>query len=182
MVCKKINNKNKQTGVVLFVGLLLLTVLSMLAVSSMQTASLQELMAGNSKDQTVAFEAAEAALIQGEALLDSGSVFLADFDTQGADGLYEELYDEVWMDIPVWTDSNSAKVTGFGQNGHVAEEPRFVIQHVATVVPDSESLNLDNTYNTNTESRSELFKITARGVGSSKNTQVFLESVYGASM
>jgi type IV pilus assembly protein PilX len=52
----------KQTGAALVVGLILLAVLSMMAISSMSTASLDLIMAGNEQYHTRAFTSAEAGI------------------------------------------------------------------------------------------------------------------------
>lgn len=58
-----------QKGAVLVVALIMLLLLTILGVSSMQNTSLQEVMAGNTRDHTVAFESAELALREAEAKL-----------------------------------------------------------------------------------------------------------------
>lgn len=55
----------KQSGAALVVGLLLLLVLTLLAISSMNTASLDLIMAGNEQYQARAFQAAEAGVQDG---------------------------------------------------------------------------------------------------------------------
>ena len=57
----------QQTGSALIVSLSILLILTILGVSAMRTASLEERMAGNSRDSQMAFEAAEAALRAAEA-------------------------------------------------------------------------------------------------------------------
>jgi len=54
---------------VLFVSLIMLLVLTVIGVTAMQTTTLEEKMAGNLRDQTLAFQAAEAALREGETWL-----------------------------------------------------------------------------------------------------------------
>ncbi len=58
-----------QRGVSLLFSLLILLVLSVAGVASMQTAGLGERQAGNSRDRTTAFNAAESALRDAEAYL-----------------------------------------------------------------------------------------------------------------
>lgn len=53
---------NKQTGAALVVGLVLLMVLTILAISTMRTATLQLLMAGNAQYKERAFQLAETGL------------------------------------------------------------------------------------------------------------------------
>jgi type IV pilus assembly protein PilX len=61
--------KRKQRGVSLLLSLLLLAVLSVATVAAMQTAGLQERIAGNTRDRTLAFNAAESALRDAEQYL-----------------------------------------------------------------------------------------------------------------
>jgi type IV pilus assembly protein PilX len=69
----------KQRGVSLLVALLLLAVLSVATVAAMQTAGLQERIAGNTRDRTLAFNAAESALRDAEDYLQT-EAFLPLFD------------------------------------------------------------------------------------------------------
>ena len=59
------DNSVRQRGAALVVGLVLLLVLTLLAVSTMRTASLELLMAGNAQYRENAFRLAEAALADG---------------------------------------------------------------------------------------------------------------------
>ena len=56
----------QQHGSVLIISLLILLILTLLGLSSMGTTSLEEKMANNMRDQNLAFQAAEAALHDGE--------------------------------------------------------------------------------------------------------------------
>ena len=66
----KINPGSRQRGAALVIGLLLLLVLTILAVSGMNSASLEFVMAGNEQYRANAFSAAEAGI---ERSLDSGT-------------------------------------------------------------------------------------------------------------
>jgi type IV pilus assembly protein PilX len=59
----------RQRGVSLLMSLLLLAVLSIATISAMQTAGLQERISGNTRDRTLAFNAAESALRDAEEYL-----------------------------------------------------------------------------------------------------------------
>jgi type IV pilus assembly protein PilX len=56
------SQKNKQIGAVLIFSLVLLVVLTLLGVSAMQVANMEEIMAGNMKDCNQGFQAAEASI------------------------------------------------------------------------------------------------------------------------
>jgi type IV pilus assembly protein PilX len=57
-------SRARQQGAALVIGLILLMVLTLLAISSMNTASLEFIMAGNEQYRTNAFQAAEAGIEQ----------------------------------------------------------------------------------------------------------------------
>lgn len=58
----KLKTAKKQSGAVLFTSLMFLIILTMLAVTSMSTNTLEEKMAANSQETNYAFQAAESAL------------------------------------------------------------------------------------------------------------------------
>jgi type IV pilus assembly protein PilX len=60
------NSVRNQSGAALVVGLIFLVILTLLGITAMQTGILEERMAGNSRDRNIAFQAAEAALRDGE--------------------------------------------------------------------------------------------------------------------
>lgn len=62
-------NYARQKGAVLLISLIFLVLLTIIGVTAMQTTTLQERMAGNLRDLNLAFNAAEAALREGEAVL-----------------------------------------------------------------------------------------------------------------
>lgn len=175
---------SKQHGVVLIIGLIMLTVMTLLAVSSMQSSGLQELMSNNTKDKVIAFEAAESAIRAAEIYLDTqGALNISAFDNDASDGLLANLYDEAWNESSIdWVGSNSDAIE-VDVMGGVTSKPRYIIQHIGPVVPDLDNnLNVDNSYDSNaTDSIVEMFKITARGTGGSDNTVVVLEAMYGVS-
>jgi type IV pilus assembly protein PilX len=60
----KLLTMNKQRGAALVVGMLLLLVLTLLAISGMNTASVELVMAGNTQYQQLAFQNAESAIAE----------------------------------------------------------------------------------------------------------------------
>ncbi|MCC5858552.1 MAG: hypothetical protein JJT90_10370 [Ectothiorhodospiraceae bacterium] len=56
----------RERGAALIISLLLLLVMTLIGVTAMQTSTLQERMAGNTRDRNLAFQSAEAALREGE--------------------------------------------------------------------------------------------------------------------
>lgn len=180
--------KNNQRGVVLVIGLIMLAVMTLLAVTSMQSSGMQELMSNNIKDKMTAFEAAESAMRTAEEFLSNGVINLNAFDNDKSDGLMANLYDEPWKEID-WG-SESVEVTNVvisdgtdDTKGGVRSAPRYIIQHIGPVDIDAnEDLNIDSSYQKDaSDSQVEMFRITARGTGGSDSSQVILEAMYGVS-
>ncbi|MCC5810795.1 MAG: hypothetical protein JJU06_10520 [Ectothiorhodospiraceae bacterium] len=59
-------NYQRQRGAALIISLMLLLIMTLIGVTAMQTSTLQERMAGNSRDRSLAFQSSEAALREGE--------------------------------------------------------------------------------------------------------------------
>ena len=61
--------RNSQRGAILVIALFMLLLLTIIGLSSMRGTALQESMAGNMRDSSLALQAAEAALRQGEGVV-----------------------------------------------------------------------------------------------------------------
>ena len=104
----------KETGVALFISLVLLLALTIVGVSSVQTTSLEVRMTRNEHDATLAFQAAESALRDAEEDLEA-MASTAGFSDAGAGGLYNvaRLGDpEHWEDSDVWSGDRSIPLPG----------------------------------------------------------------------
>ena len=60
------SKSDKQAGSALIVSLVILLLLTLIGVTAMSTTSLEERMAGNNRDENIAFQAAETAARDGE--------------------------------------------------------------------------------------------------------------------
>ena len=174
------NFQPKQTGVALFISLVLLLVLTIIGVSSVQTTSLEVRMSRNEHDTLLAFQAAESALRDAENQL-LGITSTTAFDNSS--GLYEVAAmgsTENWDDAAVWGGGNS--VVGESLDGTVAA-PRYIVEYVGPVLRDENAYQQEDPYSAaSTVDRVEMFRITARGVGGTPNAQVLLQSTYGRIM
>lgn len=63
-----------QRGIILIVGLIVLLVLTILAISAINFSSGSEKLTSNQRDKTIAFQAAESALTEGEAWIKQQSI------------------------------------------------------------------------------------------------------------
>jgi len=150
--------RSRQRGVTLIVALIFLAILMLLGVTVAQTSSLEERMAGNTRDRDLALQSAEAALKDAEADLpgfltnafDGSTEGLIAFNAANANhAAYWNAYD--------WDNASQLASTSLDE---VAEQPRYVIEKL----PDSAT--------------TKRFRITARGIGSSANTAVILQAGY----
>lgn len=168
--------KSNQKGIALFISLVLLLVLTIIGVSSVQTTSLEERMARNAHDGALAFQAAETALRQAEAFLETSTPVQADFSDTGNNGLWTVApFGDTprWADPSTWTGGTST-VIGDGIVG-VREQPRYIIEFVSAIErvenPFAIRQQPAETFN--------VFRITALGVGGSDNARVLLQSSFG---
>ena len=171
--------RKNQQGVVLFISLVLLLVLTIAGVSAVQTTTLDERMARNSHDSMMAFQSAESALRQAETWMEANVNSTAVFTDGGAGGLWTAAdfdEDDRWMDTAVWTGGSSVVVPVAMPD--VAQQPRYIIEWLATVQRSESGAMLSSSYQSVFD-RIEVFRITARGVGGSANSQVILQSTYG---
>ena len=177
---QQFNAPRQQSGVALFISLVLLLVLTIIGVSSVQTTSLEVRMSRNEHDTLLAFQAAESALRDAEANL-LGITATTSFNNTG--GLYEvaDMGDpENWDSGGVWGGGNS--VVGETLDGTV-EPPRYIIEYVGPVLRDENAYQQEDPYSAAaTIDRVEMFRITARGVGGTPNAQVLLQSTFGRIM
>jgi type IV pilus assembly protein PilX len=170
---KPLSPPRSQRGVVLIVGLLLLLVLTLIGVTSMRSALLEERMTGNIQDSTVAFQAAEAALREGETLLQQP--VLPNFDS--TNGLYPPpaAPPPRWQTIN-WQSNNAVRVyDGFEDAPGSLDlaTARYFIEAEPPVLVPGESLSVDTPVD-----EVGFYRVTARGVGITGNAVAVLQSTY----
>lgn len=171
---------NRNRGVALFISLVLLLVLTIIGVSAVQTTTLETRMARNEHDVLLAFQAAESALRDAEAFLET-VVTTAIFTDGGNNGLWTiaELGDpDRWEDASVWQGGTSV-VAPTPAGAVVAEQPRYMIEHIASVLREENAFQITDPYAASAADRIEIFRVTARGVGGSPNARVMLQTTYG---
>jgi type IV pilus assembly protein PilX len=166
----------RQGGVVFMVSLIILLIMSMLAIGGMQVSMLEEKMAGNSSDRNLAFQSAESAVREAELFVED-IVSLGDFDSAagliGRNNAEPSYYDQA-----TWTDAANHVVasTDFGSY----ESPRYFIKHFTTVSGTEGALNMSGYGDNSGTGDVTVFKITARGTGSSADSaEVVLRSQFG---
>ncbi len=101
------NYPASQRGAVLIVSLLILLILTVIGVSSMQSSTLEEKMASNSRDRNIGFQSAETAMREAETYIES---LVTTGGFTNANGLYAEIADEPDpYAVATWTTSGSTR-------------------------------------------------------------------------
>ena len=176
--------RHRQGGAALIISLVLLVILTLMGIATLRTSTMQERMAGNERDQNLAFQAAETALREGERLLQS-AVLPSFPDT--ANGLYlpadgAEL--PVWIDLDRdgaddilsgdWHNHWASNARSYpGSLPDVSTTPRYLIEVLPTVAAPGVSLLSGKPL-----PDQELYRVTARGTGGTTSAVVVLQSIY----
>jgi type IV pilus assembly protein PilX len=157
----------KQGGAALMVALVMLLILTVIGVTAIRTTTLQERMAGNMRDANLAFQAAEAGLRDGEALV-RGAV-LPPFD--GTAGLLQVEPDAgrtAYWNAYNW--AGNSRVTA-GVDG-VAALPNYVVEELPPVPVEGGSERFGPLPDVG------FYRVTARGVGGTTDAVSILQTVY----
>ena len=168
-----------QNGAVLLTSLLILLVLTLLALSGMQGAQLQERMTSAVREGQVALEAAEFAVREGEQYLEDQTVTLGNFGTSG--GLYTRSDAPNPMDDTTWDSNASNSIAASGFPGDLAENPRFFIEYIG-ITSSQESpgdLQITNYDDFTGGSKPLGFRIVGWSSGRSGETRRIVEAYYG---
>ncbi len=162
----------RQSGATLVVALIMLMVLTLLGTTAMQSTTMEERMAGNTRDRNVAFQAAEAALREAERFLNQP--VLPAF--AGTNGLYQPTQGagaRTWESVD-WTDATAVTVYSEGALDGVptARLPAYIIEELPAVFDTSGSLEAG------TALSNEFYRATARATGSTAGAVVILQTTY----
>ena len=174
---KPLSAAHSQKGVSLIVSLLILVMVTLLALSVVNTSVFEERMAGNTRDRALAFESAEYALREGQNFL--SNAVLPSFTTSGGatggyyrnldtspSGQTEEVY---WRDTHNWSSNSVAAMKASGVlSGQI--QPRYVIEEYPAISCAGYSKKWPPPPPRN------VYKITARGQGRTTESVVILQS------
>ena len=164
--------QSKQQGVILIISLVMLLLLTLIAMSGMQTTTLEEKIVGNKRNRNLAFQAAESALREAEQWIQgSNTAFnplkLSNGPFQGADcsnGLCPTTSPAIWAVADFNWSVKGRSYTGVLQT--ISQQPRYVIEL------------LEQKVNVDSNKMSALFRITVMAWGSDPNVVVQLQSLY----
>ena len=160
VIKQEIQLKKHQSGVVLVIGLIMLLLMTLIGVTAMSVNGLEEKMTGNYRDRNIAFQAAEATLLEAEKFILAKNVDATVYT--GSGGLLNLTDSEPTNFFKItWSDTNSVKTSNsFASQFGLTQNPRYIIKRIS----QNGSVNY--------------FRITARAVGRSPGTQIILQEVY----
>ena len=173
----------KQKGMVLILVLSLLLALTILGVSSMTTSTLETRMANNFQDRSAAFQAAEAALREGERLVEISNFDGSQFSIVCDNGLCEctkqttcdyngDNNATFWEQDVVWNTSTKHFTYQTVTLSELSTPAKYIIEHMGNVCPDTDPACVVAA----TDPR--MFRITTIGYGTTINSKVMLQSTY----
>lgn len=177
----------RQQGIILIVALLFLVLLTIVGVSSSVNTTLEERMAGNARDQQIAFQAAESALRDAEIDLETAiggignrdpltvALFAPLCNTSFINGICTVTpnYQTEIVTAAGWDWTSATKTVRYGTYTgadplpSVSQQPRYVIERLDAAKDDLL-----------TTPPTRHFRISARGWGANATTAVTLQSVY----
>jgi type IV pilus assembly protein PilX len=176
-----------QRGAVLVVSLLLLLVMSVLALGASQATRMQDRMAGNSRDNDLAFQSAEAGLRKAERLIDdpglgaapipcsSGRCQVFELNVLPSDIAYRTP--SGWWNGNAWSYSTdltwtTANVGALSGTGMAHRDSQYVIEEVEEV-PDALSIPP-----TGPPASRIYYRITSAAEGGTDRAVVVLQSTF----
>lgn len=175
-------NKLTQQGMALVTGLIFMVVLTLLAIAAMRTTSLDEKMAGNALNQDTAFQAAEAALREGELKVSNGTISSTSPFVSGcsANGLCLPST----SGTPVWNTVFPFGLTipsGLAQTytgpalAGLANQPQYIVELLPNVpAPRGSSRGIGRGLG----GTATPFRVTARGWGLAPEAQATTQAAY----
>lgn len=164
--------RRHQAGMALITGLIFMVVLTLLAIAAMRTTTLEELMARNARDRDLAFQSAEAALRAGEAELTGAVPPTLAAGTGRTPRITDGSLTEYWINTHPWNTAGRSVISSWQPQGTSAA-PRYVIELMATGASSGGgSLAFAPLADQG------VYRVTARGIGSSANTVVILQAIY----
>lgn len=164
-----------QGGATLLVVMIILILVTLMGLTTMKSANLQEKMSGGNADKSLAFQAGELALRDAELRIKQTLTSASGFAATCSAGLCLPNTDGTALQDTV--DWNSAKVATYGTAtgapalGGVARQPSYIIE----LLPDMQA-TLGNSVKA--AATGTPYRITAMGYGKQAETRVMLQSTY----
>jgi len=186
-----LSDPSRQRGAALITGLIFLVILTLLGITAMRTSTLEERVAGNTRDRNVALQAADTALRDGERDIMckksdntsctkrvppiSGRTGFDDTCTKGLCYKPSGFTPSVWKDdtfgLSKGAETGEDPSVEFGEYTNAPEieglaaQPRYLIEVFRKWPPGESNMR-------------DYYRITSRAVGGNITTQILLQEVF----
>jgi type IV pilus assembly protein PilX len=154
--------------------LILLLIVALIGLASLRGTLMEEHMSASVRDRGLSFQAAEAALREGELLAATKPALPKAGCSNGLCAKPDPKAAPVWEDAAVWDSANETVVTLGGQT----VKPKFIVELLANNIPPRASCTTKNVIGeggcSGTESR---YRITALSRADGR-AEVMLQSIY----
>lgn len=162
MICASCDMRH-QRGASLLVALVFLVIMAMLGITAANVTSLQERMAGHTRDRDLALQAAEAALRDAEQRLADAAFRAAAVAFVATNANDADFWDSCFAGTaaPCATKYTPATPLPTSGAGAVAAQPQFVMERKPDV------------------GTTEVYRVTARAVGGTLDAVVILQAEFG---
>ncbi len=177
----KSTNGFKQCGAALVVSLIILLVMTLIGITSMQSTVMQEKMAGNARDLSTAFQAAEAAARSGEGWLlgltavpDPNNCPSSPCDLWNSYGALNPFWTQFgasgYTDSIMWASARTANAVSKMNN---QQSPEFFVEFI-DIFRDSQ--NLGQQQDMDGSSFRNVYAVTTRGFGGTNTANAFVQT------
>lgn len=158
-----------QSGSVLLVALGFTLVISIMVISAVQRAGLQQKMTANLKDKELSFQAAESALKQGEGFLVGSTEVQLFGQFNDVEGLYafDKMRDFTTQES--WQSMSTRKADKLHQ---VSASPVYLIEELPEIPEIGDSLEIPRPIS------SSYYRITANSTGGTDQANTILQVMY----
>jgi len=173
-------NAHRQQGAILVTGMLILVVLTLIGITGMTNTSMQERMAGHDRDRQIAFQAAEAALREGELFVTNNLLTAGNFTSTCTSGLCTPIAtgtNEQWLISAVWSDPTRHFVHNMSTASvsEIKTQPKFIIEDLGKKIIESETVI---TCAATPSPCPNMYRITAVGTGATDTARVMLQVIW----
>ncbi len=177
----------QQHGAVLIVSLIMLLIITLLGITGMETTVLEEKMAGNMRNKSTAFQAAESALRNGEMDIEASNIPTLSFLATCTGGFcLPAATTPVWENTAIVNWTATTQTIDYGSRlsaasiGGVAAQPKYILEKLdnpATAAGQRFDASAGAGYST-AAANEEVFRVTARGVGGTTVAIAMVQSIY----
>ena len=176
------SDSQRQRGIALVVVLILLLVMTLLGLAAMRGTLMEERMSANLLDRSLAFQAVEAALREGEAIAATKPAVPATGCVSGLCSRPDPTKpgdSRRWLANDFWSDDSGKWRSATVTVGNITAKPRFIVELLDTTLPigGSCTTSIDVSPDAACAGTESRYRITAHSQAAGR-AEVTLQSIY----